>query len=88
MEWRKKEEPGPVKAKSRMSAGKVMATVFLDRRGLLHIDFLHERRTINAAYYCEMLSEVRQAYRRKRRDLSMRKVVLLQDIGATRLENT
>jgi histone-lysine N-methyltransferase SETMAR len=42
---------------------------------LLHIDLLHERRTINAAYYCE----VRQAYRRQQRDLSMREVVLLQD---------
>jgi hypothetical protein len=81
MEWRKKEEPGPVKAKSRLSAGKVMTTVFFDRRGLLHIDFLHERQTINAAYYCEVLSEVRQAYRRKRRDLSTREVVLLQDIA-------
>jgi hypothetical protein len=31
-------------------AGKVMVTVFFDRRGLLHIDFLHKRQTINAAY--------------------------------------
>jgi histone-lysine N-methyltransferase SETMAR len=78
-EWRKKEEPGLLKAKSRLPAGKVMATVFFDRRGLLHIDFLHERQIINAAYYCDVLSEVRKAYRRKRRDLSMREVVLLQD---------
>lgn len=28
MEWRKQGEPGPVKAKSRLSAGKVLATVF------------------------------------------------------------
>jgi histone-lysine N-methyltransferase SETMAR len=75
MEWRKEEEPGPVRAKSRLSAGKVMATVFFDLCGLLHIDFLHKCRTINAAYYCE----IRQAYRRKRRDLSMGEVVLLQD---------
>jgi histone-lysine N-methyltransferase SETMAR len=34
MEWRKKEEPGPVKAKPQLSAGKVMATVFFDWRGL------------------------------------------------------
>lgn len=79
MEWRKKGEPGPVKAKSRLSAGKVLATVFFDQRGLLHLDFLHERRTINAAYYCDILTEVRLAYRRKRRDLPMRKVVILHD---------
>jgi hypothetical protein len=63
IEWRKEEEPGPVKAKSLLSAGKVMGTIFSDQRGLMHIDCLHERRTINAAYYCEVLSEVRQAYR-------------------------
>lgn len=79
MEWRKQGEPGPVKAKSRLSAGKVLATIFFDQRGLLHFDFLHERRTINAAYYCDILSEVRLAYRRKRRDLSIRQVVLLHD---------
>lgn len=79
MEWRKKGEPGPVKAKSRLSAGKVMATVFFDQRGLLHLDFLHERRTINAAYYCQILTEVRLAYRSKRRDLPIRKVILLHD---------
>jgi histone-lysine N-methyltransferase SETMAR len=79
MQWRKKEEPGPVKAKSRLSAGKVMATVFFDRPGSLHIDVLHERRTINTAYYWEVFSEVGQAYRRKRRDLSTREVALLQD---------
>lgn len=79
MEWRKKGETGPVKAKSRLSAGKVLATVFFDQRGLLHLDFLHERRTINATYYCQILTEVRLAYRRKRRDLPMRKVILLHD---------
>lgn len=79
MEWRLKGEPGPVKAKSRLSAGKVLASVFFDQRGLLHLDFLHERRTINAAYYCDILNEVRLAYRRKRRDLPMREVILLQD---------
>ncbi|XP_057658478.1 histone-lysine N-methyltransferase SETMAR-like [Diorhabda carinulata] len=79
MEWRKKGETGPVKAKSRLSAGKVLATVFFDQCGLLHLDFLHERRTINAAYYCKILTEVRLAYRRKRRHLPMRKVILLHD---------
>lgn len=79
MEWRKKGEPGPVKAKSRLSAGKVLATVFFYQRGLLYLDFLHERRTINAAYYCQILTEVRLAYRRKRRDLPIRKVILLHD---------
>jgi hypothetical protein len=46
---------------------------------LFFIDCLLKRQILNAAYYCEVLGEVRQAYRRKQRDLSMREVVLLQD---------
>ncbi|XP_039285350.1 uncharacterized protein LOC120351580 [Nilaparvata lugens] len=57
MEWRKKGEAAPVKAKTRLSAGKVLSTIFFDRRGILLIVFLHERRTINAAYYCELLTK-------------------------------
>ncbi|XP_060822306.1 histone-lysine N-methyltransferase SETMAR-like [Bombus pascuorum] len=79
MEWRRKEEAAPVKAKTRLSDGKVLATVFFDRRGVLHIDFLHERRTINAAYYCELLREAKVAYRSKRRKQPIRDVILLHD---------
>ncbi|KAF6198043.1 hypothetical protein GE061_007789 [Apolygus lucorum] len=78
-EWRKKGEMAPVKAKARLSAGKVLATVFWDCRGVLLIDFLHERRTINAEYYCGLLHQVRQAYRTKRRDCPIREVLLLHD---------
>jgi hypothetical protein len=42
MEWRKRGEAAPVKAKSHLSAGKVLATVFWDSQGILIIDFLHE----------------------------------------------
>ncbi|KAJ8936828.1 hypothetical protein NQ318_015296 [Aromia moschata] len=31
----------------------------MDWRGVLLVDFLHERRTINAAYYCNLLSQAR-----------------------------
>jgi len=61
-EWRGNGEECPVKAKMRLSAGKVMAIVFWDTKGVLLIDFLHARRTINAAYYCDLLEKVRTAY--------------------------
>lgn len=79
MEWRRKNESAPVKAKTRLSAGKVLATVFFDFKGVLLIDFLHERRTVNAAYYCQLLDNARTAYRRKRRGFPIRDVILLQD---------
>ena len=56
-------EECPVKAKTRLSAGKVMAMVFWDLKGVLLVDFLHARRTVNAAYYCNLLEKVRAAYR-------------------------
>ena len=39
-EWRKYGEGVLVKAKTLLSAGKVLATVFWDFKGVLHIDFL------------------------------------------------
>ena len=65
-EWRGKGEECPVKAKMRLSAGKMMATVFWDLKGVLLVDFLHTRRTVNAAYYWNLLEQVRAAYRSKR----------------------
>jgi len=59
-------EECPVKAKTRLSAGKVMAAVFWDFKGVLLVDFLHTRRTVNAAYYCNLLEKVRAAYQSKR----------------------
>lgn len=79
MEWRKKGEENPVKAKTRLSAGKVLATVFWDWRGVLLVDFLHGRQTINATYYCGLLDQVKLQYRRKRRDCPVREVLLLHD---------
>lgn len=79
-EWRKKEEGAPVKAKTTRSAGKVMCTVFWDRRGVLYVDFLRTQRTINAVYYSNLLkTHVKPAYRSKRRSIPARSAILLQD---------
>jgi hypothetical protein len=78
-EWRRKEESCPVKAKTRLSAGKVLATVFLDYRGVLEINFLHDQRSVNAAYYCQLLESTKAMYRTKRRDMAIRDVILLHD---------
>lgn len=79
MEWRRKNEAGPVKAKTKLSAGKILATVFWDYRGVVFVDFLEERRTINATYYCELLDKVKTSYRSKRRGVPIRSVLLLHD---------
>ncbi|XP_026316211.1 histone-lysine N-methyltransferase SETMAR-like [Hyposmocoma kahamanoa] len=78
-EWRRKDEGCPVKAKTRLSAEKVLATIFFDSRRVLLIDFLHDQRTVNATYYCQVLQSAKTSYRNKRRGVPIRDVILLHD---------
>ena len=55
MQWRHPGSPKPKKAKTTFFAGKVLATIFWDSEGVLYVDFLTERRTINAEYYSALL---------------------------------
>lgn len=46
---------------------------------VLHVDFLDERRTINADYYCQVLDAIGFAYRQKRLSCRIREVLLLHN---------
>ena len=46
--------PKPKKFKTQPSAGKVMATVFWDAKGVIMLDFLPERSTITGVYYANL----------------------------------
>lgn len=50
---------GKVKAKTRLSTGKVLVNMLVNRCGILHIDFLHEYISINTTYHSEFLTEAR-----------------------------
>ena len=54
-QWTSPGELAPKKAKTVKSAGKVMATVFWDARGIIHIDYLPSKQTINDDYYAALL---------------------------------
>ena len=47
--------PRPKKFKTQPSAGKMMATVFLDAQGVIMLDFLAKKSTISGAYYANLL---------------------------------
>ena len=51
MEWRHSGSPHPKKIRVLKSAGKVLASIFWDQDGILHIDYLPKGQTINAEYY-------------------------------------
>lgn len=78
--WVTRGKPGPVKAKTVPSVGKVMVSVFWDCEGIVHIDFLEKGVTINADYYCNLISEdVRRALQNKRRGKLSSGIILHHD---------
>ncbi|UYV84765.1 hypothetical protein LAZ67_X003375 [Cordylochernes scorpioides] len=79
MVWKKPEESAPKKVKVTISAGKVMAIVFWDCKGVLLADYLPPNTTVNAARYCEVLTKLRAAIKRKRPGLLSQKVLLVHD---------
>ena len=52
---------------------------FWDFIGVLLVDFLHTCRIVNAAYYCNLLEQVRKACQTKRRGFPIQDVLLLHN---------
>lgn len=78
-QWKRSDEPTPKKAKAVSSAGKVMASVFWDSKGVIMVDYLTKGETINSAYYCTLLRRLRQEIQVKRPGLLRKKVLFHQD---------
>ena len=66
-QWVGPGSPRPQKFKTQPSAGKVMATVFWDAKGVIMLDFLPKRSTITGVYYANLLDQLRTVIREKRR---------------------
>ena len=58
--------PEAKKLKMQPSAGKVMATVFWDAKGVM-LDFLPKRSIITGVYYANLLDQLRTTIHEKRR---------------------
>ena len=58
-QWKHADSLPPKKFRAIASAGKEMASVFWDKRGVIHVDFLPRGVTINSEYYRRVLSDVR-----------------------------
>lgn len=79
MQWKHKDSPTPTKFKVVPSAGKVMATVFWDMKGVLLVEFHEHGTTVTAASYSSLLGRLKIAIRNKRPGLLTRGVLLLHD---------
>ena len=78
-QWVGPGSPRPKKFKTQPSAGKMMATVFWDTKGVIMLDFLPKRSTITGVYYANLLDQLRTAIREKRRGKLSKGVLLQQD---------
>lgn len=79
MEWRTSREGSPIKAKVVKSAGKVMLTLFWDAEGWIHTDWLPPKKTITGAYYSNVLTELRESIKAKRRGKISKGILMLHD---------
>lgn len=78
-QWVEAGGSAPKKAKSVPSAGKVMASVFWDGKGILLVDYLPKGQTINGEYYANLLDQLDAKIREKRPGLMKKKSIFHQD---------
>ncbi|EYB97676.1 hypothetical protein Y032_0138g2052 [Ancylostoma ceylanicum] len=71
--------PRPVRPRMEPTAGKVLVTTFWDAEGILLVDYLKENATITGHYYANLLFQLREAIKEKRRGKVTRGILLLQD---------
>jgi len=71
--------PAPKKFRVQKSAGKVLASIFWDQDGILHIDHLPKGQTINAECYTSLLVQFKDILKEKRRGKVTKGVLFLHD---------
>ena len=79
MQWKHRGSPPPKKFRTRPSAGKIMATIFWDGKGILHIDYMSHKTTITSQYYADLLGRLKESIKTKRRGKLPKGVLLLHD---------
>ena len=80
IEWQVKGASPPVKPLMQKSIStKVMALVFYDRQGVIHIDCLNPGETVTTARYTTALSNLRQTLRHRRRGKLTRGILFHHD---------
>ncbi|XP_015794241.1 histone-lysine N-methyltransferase SETMAR-like [Tetranychus urticae] len=78
-EWLPRGSKPPEIPKIRNERRKIMATIFWDCEGILLIKVMPKGTTINSDSYCQILDELRENIKEKRRGKLRSKVILLHD---------
>jgi len=61
------------------STGKVLASIFWDQDGILHIDYLSKSQTINAEYYSSLLVQLKETLKGKCSGMVTKMVLFLHN---------
>ena len=67
MQWKRSGSPPPKKFCTQPSAGKVMATVFWDTKGIILIDYKPAGTSVTGEYYANVIKQLRAAIKEKQR---------------------
>lgn len=78
-QWLARGESRPKRPKTQQSAGKVLATVFWDTKGIIFIDYLQKGKTITGEYYVALLDRLNEEIKVSRPHLAHKKVIFHQD---------
>lgn len=78
-EWRKRGSNPPELPKIPNNPKKIMASVFWDFKGVIHVEIMEKGHTINSEVYCSILSKVRDKIKEKRRGKLAKGIILLDD---------
>jgi len=79
MEWRNSGSPLPKKFRVQKSTGKVLASIFLDQDGILHINHFPKGQTTNTEYYSSLLVQMKDVLKKKRSGKVTKRVLFLYD---------
>ena len=79
MQWKHKTHPTPKMFRVEKFVGKVMATFFLDEKGLLLLQFMPQKTTITGQTYANTITSLREAIKEKRRGKLSAGVLFLHD---------
>jgi len=78
MQWRHALFP-PLRKFITQPAGKIISTIFWDNKGVLLVDYLPDKSTINRQYYANLLLKLLQAIKDKRRVMLTRGAWLVHE---------
>ncbi|KFD59075.1 hypothetical protein M513_00238 [Trichuris suis] len=78
-QWKHVNSPRPKWARLEPRSGKILATIFWDAEGILLINYMEDGGTVTGKYYANLLLQLREEIKEKRRRKLSRKVLLLHD---------